>query len=77
MREKLEISLCYVTSVLVSIYFMLYVMQEKELLRFVFGTFLIALCVFAFLMWIFEIVKVREKRKNKKKAKSIDDLSLE
>lgn len=77
MREKLEISLCYVTSVLVSIFVMLYVIQESELLRFVFGTFLIAFCVFAFLMWIFEIVKVREKRKTKKKIKTIDDLSLE
>lgn len=75
MREKLELVLSYVCSVLVSIYFMLYIMQEKELLRFVFGTFLIALCVFAFLMWLFELVRVREERKKKKR--NIDDLSLE
>lgn len=75
MREKLELFLCYVTSVLSSIFFMLYVMQERELLRFVFGTFLIALCVFGFLMWLFKLVKVKEERKKKKK--SIDDLSLE
>lgn len=76
MRRKLEIILCYVVSVLVSIYFMLYVIQEKELLRFVFGTFLIAFCVFAFLLFIFEIVITREKRKDKKNKKSIDSLSL-
>lgn len=75
MREKLELVLSYVCSVLVSIYFMLYVIQESELLRFVFGTFLIALGLFAFLIWLFELVRVREERKKKKR--NIDDLSLE
>ena len=63
MRKYLEIGLCFITSALSSIWIMLYVFKEDEIIRFIFGEFLIALGIFMILMWLFEIAKVRERRK--------------
>lgn len=75
MRKKLETIISLIAAELSSFYIVLYVLKENELLRVVFGTFLLSVGIFGLFMLLFEIADVREKRKNKKK--SIDDLSLE
>ena len=65
MRNILEIVLAWVTSSLIGIYILLYVMHENELFRFLFGELLIASLIFVFIMWLFGIAKTREKRRRK------------
>jgi hypothetical protein len=77
MREWLEFVISLIAAELTSFYVVTYVLKETEMLRFICATALISFVLFAFIMWLFEIAHIREKRKQKKRKKSIDELSLE
>ena len=77
MRRKLEVLVSMIAANLISFYIVLYLMKETELLRCLFGSFMIGCAFFGFFLWLFEIAYTREERKKKKHKKSIDELSLE
>lgn len=76
MRKKLEVIVSFIAAELSANFIVYFILNERELLRIVFGTFLVALVLFGFFIWLFELAYAREERKNKKR-KSIDQLSLE
>ena len=76
MRKKMETIVSFIAAECGAIFIVYFLLKERELLRLVFGTFLVALVLFGFFIWLFEIAYAREERKNKKR-KSIDQLSLE
>lgn len=76
MRKKLEMIVSIIAAEFGAIYIVYFLLKERELLRVLFGTFLVALILFGLLLWLFELAYTREERKKKKK-KSIDELSLD
>jgi len=77
MRETVEFIISLIAAELTSFYVVTFVLKESEIFRFICATALFSFVIFAFIMWLFELAKVRDKRKQKKRKKSIDELSLE
>ena len=71
MRRKLEVFISIIAANLLSFYIVLYLLNETEILRCLFGSFIIGICIFGFFLWLFEIAYAREERKKKRHKKRI------
>lgn len=71
MRLKLEIIMCGIVASMIGTYYMYFIDQERDVLRFICGEMIIALPIAIGLIILFLELDVRDKRKEKRNEKTI------